>query len=417
MGLASPLHGHGWRPPRRSLRVRLALACWGVFVVTGIPLLAVTVGLWQGATASSSGSSSGAGTAPGQGPPVGPGLGPGRSTAPVVPGAHVSHFSGSIQAAQHNFDLHSLLVVSAIALVIMTIPAIIVGWLVADRLLRPLRAMTTAARNISATNLHERLSLGGPDDEIKQLGDTFDGLLGRLERSFQAQRQFVANASHELRTPHATMRVWLEVALGKPQPAPPHIADLGDRLHHELDHIDRLLDGLLVLARAQQRSAADEATLALDAVVSAATGERAALISGLGLDVRHQECPAALVTGSEMLLARMVGNVVDNAITHNVPAGWVRISTEVADGSARLVVENGGPVLDERDVQALTQPFRRLGPERTGSDRGSGLGLSIVAAIAEMHAGRLELHPLAEGGFQVIIELPLALGADAGVPA
>ena len=408
---------HGWHPPRRSLRVRLALACWGVFVVTGIPLLAVTVGLWQGATGSSSGSSSGSSTAPGQGPVIGPGPRPGRSIARVSPGHGVTHYSGSIQAAQHSFDLHSLLVVSAIALVIMTVPAVIVGWLVAGRLLLPLRAMTAAARNISATNLHERLGLSGPDDEIKQLGDTFDGLLGRLERSFQAQRQFVANASHELRTPHATMRVWLEVALGKPQPAPPHIADLGDRLHHELDHIDRLLDGLLVLARAQQPAAADETTLPLDTVVCAATAERAALISGQGLEVRHQECPAALVTGSEMLLARMVSNVVDNAITHNAPGGWVRITTEVAGGSARLLVENGGPVLDEHAVQALTQPFRRLGPERTGSDRGSGLGLSIVSAIAEMHGGRLELHALPEGGFQVVIELPLALRADTGVPA
>jgi signal transduction histidine kinase len=118
-----------------------------------------------------------------------------------------------------------------------------------------------------------------------------------------------------------------------------------------------------------------------------------------------------------MLLARMVSNVVDNAITHNAAGGWVRIRTEVAGGSARLVVENGGPVLDERAVQALTQPFRRLGPERTGSDRGSGLGLSIVSAIAEMHGGRLELHALAEGGFQVVIELPVAVRAEAGVPA
>ena len=118
--------------------------------------------------------------------------------------------------------------------------------------------MTTAARNISATNLHERLNLSGPDDELKQLADTFDDLLGRLERSFQSQRQFVANASHELRTPHATMRVWLDVALAKPGPVPPHMADLGDRLRHELDHVDRLLEGLLVLARAQQRSAADD---------------------------------------------------------------------------------------------------------------------------------------------------------------
>ncbi|HEX3489582.1 MAG TPA: HAMP domain-containing sensor histidine kinase [Streptosporangiaceae bacterium] len=408
---------HGWHPPRRSLRVRLALACWGVFVVTGIPLLAVTVGLWQGATGSASGSGSASAAGPGPAPASGRVPGPGGSPAPGVPRHFSGHRAGSIQVAQHSFDLHQLLVVSAIALVIMTVPAIIIGWLVAGRLLLPLRAMTTAARNISAINLHERLRLSGPDDEIKQLGDTFDGLLGRLERSFQAQRQFVANASHELRTPHATMRVWLEVALGKPQPAPPHIADLGDRLHHELDHIDRLLDGLLVLARAQQPAAADEATLPLDTVVCAATAERAALISGQGLEVRHQECPAARVTGSEMLLARMVSNVVDNAITHNAPGGWVRITTEAAGGSARLVVENGGPVLDERAVQALTQPFRRLGPERTGSDRGSGLGLSIVSAIAEMHGGRLELHALAEGGFQVVIELPLAVRAGAGVPA
>jgi signal transduction histidine kinase len=401
--LRPPLAGHGvgWHLPRRSLRVRLALACWGVFVVSGVPLLAVTVGLWQGTT-SSSGGASGSHAAPGQGLPANPAS---------------QHHSESLSTVQHSFDLHQLLIVSAIALLIMAVPAIAAGWLVAGRLLRPLRAMTTAARNISATNLHERLNLSGPDDELKQLADTFDDLLGRLDRSFQTQRQFVANASHELRTPHATMQVWLDVALAKPGPAPPHMVDLGDRLRHELDHVDRLLDGLLVLARAQQRSATDESTLPLDTVVSAATAERATLISSKGLDVRHQECPGARVTGSETLLARMVGNVLDNAITHNAPGGSVRISTGVAGAAARLTVENGGPVLDERDVQALTQPFRRLGTERTGSDRGSGLGLSIVAAIAEMHGGRLELHALAGGGFQVVIELPLALRADAGAPA
>jgi hypothetical protein len=320
-------------------------------------------------------------------------------------------------AAQHSFDLHQLLIVSGLALVIMAVPAIVAGWLVAGRLLRPLRAMATAARNISATNLHERLDLSGPDDELKQLADTFDDLLGRLDRSFRSQRQFVANASHELRTPHATMRVWLDVALAKPGPAPPHMVDLGDRMRHELDHVDRLLDGLLVLARAQQRSATDESALALDTLVSAATAQRATLIGGKGLAVSHQQCPGARVTGSQTLLARMVGNVVDNAITHNAPGGWVRITTGIAGAAARLAVDNGGPVLDERDVQALTQPFRRLGTERTGSDQGSGLGLSIVAAIAEMHGGRLRLHALAAGGFQVIIDLPLALPADAGGPA
>ena len=211
------------------------------------------------------------------------------------------------------------------------------------------------------------------------------------------------------------MRVWLDVALAKP--APPHMVDLGDRLRHELDHLDRLLDGLLVLARAQQRSATDSSTLPLDTLVLAATAQRATLITGKGLDVRHQRCPGARVTGSQTLLARMVGDVIDNAITHNAPGGWVRINTGVAGAAARLTVENGGQVLDQRDIQALTQPFRRLGTERTGSDTGSGLGLSIVAAIAEMHGGGLELHALAGGGFGVVIELPLALRADAGAPA
>jgi signal transduction histidine kinase len=407
-------HGLGWHRPRRSLRVRLALACWGVFVVSGVPLLAVTVGLWQGTT--SSGGSSGSRAAPGQVAAPGSVTGPAGSAARGSPGNSAGQ-QHSVSSVQHSFDLHQLIVVSGIALVIMAVPAIAAGWLVAGRLVRPLRAMTTAARNISATNLHERLNLSGPDDELKQLADTFDDLLGRLDQSFQSQRQFVANASHELRTPHATMRVWLDVALAKPGPAPPHMVDLGDRLRHELDHVDRLLDGLLVLARAQQHSAADSSTLPLDTVVSAATAQRATLISGQGLDVRHQQCPGAWVTGSETLLARMVGNVVDNAIAHNAPGGWVRIRTSVAGAAARLVVENGGPVLDEHDVQALTQPFRRLGTERTGSDQGSGLGLSIVAAIAEMHGGGLELHALTGGGFQVVIELPLVVRAGAGAPA
>jgi signal transduction histidine kinase len=390
--------GYGWQLPQRSLRVRITLACWGMFVVAGVPLLAVTVGLWQGTT--SSGGASGAAAAPGQGLPGNP-AGQPRSS--------------SVSVSQHSFDLHQLLIVSAVALVIMAIPAIAAGWLVAGRLLRPLRAMTAAARNISASNLHARLNLSGPDDELKQLADTFDDLLGRLDQSFQSQRQFVANASHELRTPHATMRVWLDVALNKPGPAPPHVTDLGDRLRHELDHVDRLLDGLLVLARAQHGTITGESVLPLDALAGAAIAERAALISGKSLDVSQQHCPAARVSGNATLLARMAGNLVDNAITHNAPGGWVRIETGTTGAAARLVVQNGGPVLDERDVQALTRPFHRLGAERTGSDRGSGLGLSIVAAIAEMHGGGLRLHALAGGGFGVIVELPLA-PADAGAP-
>jgi signal transduction histidine kinase len=310
-----------------------------------------------------------------------------------------------------------LLVVSALALAIMAIPAISVGWLMAGRYLRPLRTITAAVKTITATSLHERLNLAGPQDELKELGDTFDDLLGRLERSFQAQRQFAASAAHELRTPHATMRVWLDVALDKPGPLPRHIIDLGDRLRQELDHVDRLLDSLLVLARAQHGAITDEATLPLDGLVSSAVNARASAISGMSLDVSQRGCPKAQVTGSKTLLARMIQNVVDNAVRHNSEGGWVRIRTGVAGPNARLVVENGGPVLVEQDVQYLTQPFRRLGPERTGSGTGTGLGLSIVASIAEIHGGRLELRARQQGGLQVIIRLPLAACAMAQAPA
>jgi signal transduction histidine kinase len=375
--------------PQRTIRMRLTLIHWGLFVASGAVLLAITVAL---SVALSNVGSSGS---------------RGRQGAASLP-------SGT--AGQHSPG-HQLLIVSAIALAIMAIPAISVGWLMAGRYLRPLRKITAAARTISATSLHERLNLAGPQDELKELGDTFDDLLGRLERSFQAQRQFAANAAHELRTPHATMRVWLDVALDKPGPLPRHIIDLGDRLRHELDHVDRLLDSLLVLARAQHGAITDEAALPLDGLVSGAVDALASTISGMSLDVSQRRCPSAQVTGSKTLLARMIQNVVDNAVRHNSEGGWVRIRTDVAGANARLVVENGGTVLGEQDVQHLTQPFRRLGAERTESDTGTGLGLSIVASIAEIHGGRLELHARQQGGLQVIIGLPLAVRIMAQAPA
>jgi signal transduction histidine kinase len=375
--------------PQHTIRMRLTLIHWGLFVASGAILLAMTVAL---SVALSNAGSSGSRRRQG--------------AASLPPGTAAQHGPG-----------HQLLIVSALALAIMAIPAISVGWLMAGRYLRPLRTITTAARTISATSLHERLNLAGPQDELKELGDTFDDLLGRLERSFQAQRQFAASAAHELRTPHATMRVWLDVALDKPGPLPRHIIDLGDRLRHELDHVDQLLDNLLVLARAQHGAITDEATLRLDDLVSSAVGALASAISRMSLDISQHGCPRAQVTGSKTLLARMIQNVVDNAVRHNTEGGWVRIRTEAAGANTRLVVENGGPVLSDQDVEHLTQPFRRLSAERTGSDTGTGLGLSIVASIAEIHGGRLELRARQEGGLQVIIRLPLAACTLAQAPA
>ncbi|MFG2001550.1 sensor histidine kinase [Spirillospora sp. NPDC048911] len=382
--------------------MRLALLYFGVFLGSGAILLIVMIAFYQGASVSS---------------PVDPGAVPPAHPAPGSPGA-----PGSFEEGRNDSELGQLLAAAGFALAFMAVVSLVLGWLVPGRFLRTLRTVTTSARQISATNLHERLDLPGPEDELKELGDTFDDLLARLERSFEFERRFVANASHELRTPLATMRASLDVAMAKPGPLHPQTVTLAGRIRHELDHVDRLLEGFLALARAQHAPVADESTLALGAVAAAAIRHRADVIADLDLRVDQEPSPQARVRGSETLLSRLVENVIDNAVTHNRPGGWIRVRTAARGAGALLVVENGGPVLAQDDLAELTQPFRRLGADRTGSDRGSGLGLSIVDAIAEVHGGTLDLHALPDGGLRVTVTLPLtqtdvdasaAIGVDA----
>ncbi|MGA9856656.1 MAG: HAMP domain-containing sensor histidine kinase [Solirubrobacteraceae bacterium] len=318
---------------------------------------------------------------------------------------------------QHSSDSHQLVVASGIALALMASGSLAAGWLMAGRLLRPLRTITATTREISATNLHERLNLTGPDDELKELADTFDDLLDRLERSFAFERQFVGNAAHELRTPLAGIRTSLDVAMAKPGPLPPHIHTLADRLRHELDHVDRLLESFLTLAQSQHGPVGDASTVSLAELARIALERHAAAVSAMGLGVEQQPRTDAWVTGSATLLARMVENVIDNALGHNQPGGWVRVSTAVEEMHARLVVENGGPVLGPDQVRHLTQPFRRIGADRTGSDGGAGLGLAIVSSIVEVHGGSLDLTALTDGGLRVAITLPSAARTSVGVPA
>jgi signal transduction histidine kinase len=317
---------------------------------------------------------------------------------------------------------HQLFVASLIALGVMTVAALALGWIMAGRALRPVREMTAAAQRISEENLHERLALTGPDDELKELGDTMDGLLARLEGAFAAQRRFVANASHELRTPLTTMRASLDVALGKPEPVPPQTAALATRLRAELDKIDALLEAFLVLARAQHRHLAGYTALPLDYIVGAALADQAPAIGAMNLTVQNISEPGgAWVVGNQALLSRLVGNVIGNAVRHNAEGGWIKITTQTDGRRASLVVENGGQVLEQRQVDELAQPFRRLAADRTGSDKGSGLGLSIVAAIAEAHGGTLDLQARDGGGLRVRVRLPSAAARppapEAGVPA
>jgi signal transduction histidine kinase len=340
----------------------------------------------------------------------------GGSLNDVVPAGDLPD-QGSVTAAQqrvreledqlavlHAQQSRQLLVGSLLALIVMTVVSLLLGRVLATRVLRPLRLITAVTRRISADSLGQRLAVTGPADEVKDLADTIDELLGRLEASFTAQRRFVANASHELRTPLTTMRASLDVAVAKPDPAASTVA-LAARLRRQLDRVDHLLDGFLVLARAQHGALADAAPVDLGDLIDAALRERSADVRRKGLSVTVDVPPATATVGSQALLARLVGNIVDNAVTHNENDGWIEISGRVNAHETALIVETGGPVLDQRKVDRLTQPFERLGGERTGS---SGLGLSIVAAVAVAHGGRLALLARPEGGLRVSITLPAA---------
>ena len=401
------------RLPGRTVRVRLTVLYGILFFVSGAVLLAIASGVAVARSASVR-----AVPAAGQ---ARPGSALARAQARIqMLQAQLQNLQSQAasQAGQGKLP-HQLLIASLIALAIMTVISVALGWLIAGRALRPVRRMTAAAQRISEDSLHERLALHGPKDELKELGDTIDGLLERLEVAFNAQRRFVANASHELRTPLTTMRAALDVALAKPEPAPPQTVALAGRLRTELDRIERLLEAFLVLARAQHRSMPGQAVLPLDYIVGSALADQEAAIRAMDLTVQDTSSQGgAWVAGSPALLSRMVENVIDNAVCHNYPGGWIAITTRASGGGARLVVENGGQVLDQQQVAELSQPFRRLEADRIGTDKGSGLGLSIVAAIAEAHGGTLDLRARPGGGLRVCVDLPaVAATTSAAVPA
>ncbi|MFJ8863749.1 sensor histidine kinase [Streptomyces sp. NPDC102451] len=340
---------------------------------------------------------------------IGPDAGTGQPATAAQAQGRIDELEQQLAQA-HDTQSRQILIASVTALGIMAVVSVGLGWFIAGRVLRPLRVMTAATRRITADSLHERLAIGGPGDEVKDLADTIDDLLGRLEGSFDAQRLFVANASHELRTPLTTMRASLDVALAKPGPVPATTATLAARMRAGLDQVDRLLESFLVLARTQHGEFTDLARLALSQLALTALTGRAKDITAKGLTVRENRIDdSAWVWGSQTLLRRVADNVVDNAIAHNDPGGWISVAVGAEGddaGAVSLVVESSGPVLDQRRVADLVQPFRRLGADRTGTGQGNGLGLSIVAAITQAHHGALELRARPDGGLRVTITLP-----------
>lgn len=377
--------------PRRTVRLRLTLLYSCLFLAWGIGLLAITYLLVAHHIAGPFSVATGSVSHP-------------TSPSGLPPGISSSSISELLRA-QVEADLNQFLVQSGIALAIMALVAIVLGWGAAGRILQPLRHMTATTRQISEENLHKRLALSGPSDELKDLSDTIDELLERLEASFEAQRRFVTNAAHELRTPLTMMRTSLDVAVGKPDPIPSEVHILAGKLREGLDQADRLVESFLVLARAQRGILTNLTHVSLPQLVSATLTSRSDTIAARSLQIQ-QKRGAATVIGSETLLARLVENLVDNAIRYSMPGGFIGITTEDNGTAACLVVENDGPHLDEDKVQELGRPFRRLGAERTTSEHGFGLGLSIVAAISAAHGGSLDLQARPKGGLQVVIMLP-----------
>jgi signal transduction histidine kinase len=311
-----------------------------------------------------------------------------------------------IAAAQQAiaFDRQQLLTISGIALAVIAVAAGAIGWLIAGRVLRPLRTITAAARRISASSLHERLLLEGPDDELKQLADTLNGLFSRLEGSFDAQRRFAANASHELRTPLTRERALLEVTLADPAATVGTWQDASRELLGFNAEQERLIDALLTLASSEASLGPPEPA-DLAAITNAALAAARPAISRLDLKV-HADIQPAGIDGYPLLVQHLVTNLIDNAIRHNISGGDIEVTTRTSHAERVLSVINSGQVIPRADLDRLFQPFQRLGPRPARRDGGYGLGLSIARAIATAHAATITAQPRPGGGLAIDVTFP-----------
>jgi signal transduction histidine kinase len=325
---------------------------------------------------------------------------------PKQPVLTAAQFAELLARAQYrvNYDKREILIICAIVLAAIAVAAAAIGWIIAGRVLRPLRTITVAARRIAASSLHERLALQGPDDELKELGDTLDNLFARLDASFEAQRRFAANASHELRTPLTRERTLLQVTLADPASTPDTWRAVSRELLASNAETERLIEALLALAGSEAGPGPRE-PLDLAAITSEALAVPRPVISRLGLHV-HTDIQPAILEGDPLLVQQLVTNLIDNAVRHNVLGGDVQVATGISGGHAVLSVTNSGPVIPPTEVDRLFQPFQRLGPRPAHRDGGHGLGLSIVRAIATAHAATIGARAMPGGGLAIDVTFP-----------
>ncbi|WP_326809181.1 HAMP domain-containing histidine kinase [Streptomyces sp. NBC_01775] len=354
--------------PRRSLQTRLALFYAAGIYVAGIVVLAVVTVPLVGVQSTV----------------------PARSSAP-----------DTITGTGHGIGPHQLLLGSALALAVLIPIALAGGWFVAGRFLSPLRSITATAAAISAGNLHQRLSLGEPADELTELGGILDDLFARLQASFDAQRHFVANASHELRTPLAGLRTLLEVTLADPDADAGTLRSACQEALALGEHQERLVQALLALATSE-RGVTRCDTLDLARVVRGVLASRRDPAAEKGIDLAEHLTPA-VTAGDPGLVESLIANLIDNAIRHNHPDGRVEIATQTSGAQATLTITNGGPVIPDDQIQRLFQPFQRLAPDRNSRRDGYGLGLAIVKAVAQAHHATLTTTAPPEGGLAVTV--------------
>jgi signal transduction histidine kinase len=328
------------------------------------------------------------------------------SVAAVPRQSGLTNAGASVARSQHSTDLHNLVIGSLIALILLAFASAALGWFLAGRLLRPLRTITENAREISATNLHRRLDLAGPDDEFKELGLTLDDLFSRLEASFEAQRRFVANASHELRTPLTAERTVLQVALADPAADDQTLRVACEQVITLGEQQERLINALLTLATTE-RGIERRERCDIAAIAAAAVQARASEMEQRGLHA-VTEYGSAVVDGDPQLLDSLVANLVDNAIRHNLDGGHLTVTTATApDGDVRLSVSNLGPIIPADQIERLFQPFQRLGVDRIGGG-GHGIGLAVVHAVAVAHGAAISAIARPNGGLDIDIDFPTA---------
>jgi signal transduction histidine kinase len=392
------------RRPRLTVRARLTLLNTGLFAVCGAIVVAVSYTLVARVGV------------PGQRQQ--PGL---ASFAAHCPSAHVTaprksailkKCNAALQelGAQHqrSLTLSHLLLYSLITVAVVIGLAAILGWVLSGRALRPVHRITAAARAASEQNLSARVALGGPHDELRELAETFDAMLARLEAAFEGQKRFIANASHELRTPLAVMRATVDVVASNPDSTPADLNGMAADIRTAVDHAEHLISALLILARNERglsvREEVDLATVAEDVLDSAKLGDRRV----------HASLQPATVSGDPVLAERLVANLIENAVEYNTATGDVWISTQTTAGNSRITVANTGPVIGPADTDRILQPFQRLN-DRASHD-GYGLGLAIVASIVTIHGGILAVHPRDEGGLSVTVTIPAAtVQPDGGI--